>query len=331
MEKKIERFTQLHRSLKAARFGKTVDELADEVGVSRATIYRDLDFLKSVLGAPIDMVDGKHRYARDEAAAFELPGFWFSAEEMYALVLTRQIVGGQLAGTAVSPSDDDVDYSMLGSSLDAAQARIGELLGEQAKQLQRLKVLRHNSRRINERIFRVTSAALLERKVLRIEYRPRSTEDLSWRAVHPQRLIHYRDNWYLDAFDETRNALRSFSLDRISSAMMLEQRCQDLADEDLDRGLNSGYGIFKGESTQKAVIRFSAHAARWAAEESWHQEQVVKFLTDGSFELTVPYSNGRELLMDVLRYGPDAEIIGPVSLREQMRSWLTLTAENYAL
>ena len=52
-------------------------------------------------------------------------------------------------------------------------------------------------------------------------------------------------------------------------------------------------------------------------------------MSDGRFELKVPYANVRELLMDVLRYGPDAEIVGPVALREQMRILLSLTADGY--
>jgi predicted DNA-binding transcriptional regulator YafY len=43
----------------------------------------------------------------------------------------------------------------------------------------------------------------------------------------------------------------------------------------------------------------------------------------------VPYSAPRELLMDILHYGPDAEIVEPASLREQMKSMLELAVSNY--
>jgi predicted DNA-binding transcriptional regulator YafY len=360
VDKKIERVTLLHRVLKAARMGRTIDELEAELGVSRATVYRDLDFLREVLGAPLNVDDQRRwRYARDEQAPFELPGLWLNAEELYALVLTRQIVEGtkkaphlhsvtssislasatqqtsssQQGSVDVAGADEyeDRDESLLGASLAAAQNRIEKLLGEKAVNLKRLRVLRHNHRRVDERVFRSIAAATLERRPLRFGYRARSTDEPTTRTVHPQRLVHYRDNWYLDAFDDTREALRSFALDRVSDVKLLEGAAKELQDSELDAALTTGYGIFSGAARNTATILFSAHAARWAAEERWHTQQLGKFLNDGRFELKVPYSNGRELLMDVLRYGPDAEITAPIALREQMRSLLTLTSESYGL
>jgi predicted DNA-binding transcriptional regulator YafY len=306
--------------------------LEAETGVSRSTLYRDLEFLRDVLGAPLSTDEQKRwRYARDETAPFELPGIWLNAEELYALVLSRQIVEGSGRRANAAEGEADEEYSLLGASLAAAQERIEKLLGDKAVNLKRLRVLRHNHRRVDERVFRAIATGTLERRALRFGYRARSTEEPTTRTVHPQRLVHYRDNWYLDAFDETRSALRSFALDRISHAALLESAAKDIPEAELDAALTTGYGIFSGAARNTASILFSAHAARWAAEERWHAQQVGKFLSDGRFELKVPYSNGRELLMDVLRYGPDAEITAPVSLREQMRSLLTLTSESYGL
>ena len=77
------------------------------------------------------------------------------------------------------------------------------------------------------------------------------------------------------------------------------------------------------------MVRFSAHAARWVADEHWHSQQQGLWLADGRYELKVPYSNSRELLMDVLKYGPDAEVVSPVSLREEMKIMLQLAIGSY--
>ena len=58
-------------------------------------------------------------------------------------------------------------------------------------------------------------------------------------------------------------------------------------------------------------------------------EDVESVLPDGRFERKVPYSAPRELLMDILHYGPDAEIVEPAVLREQMKSMLQLAVSNY--
>ncbi|MBP7624610.1 MAG: WYL domain-containing protein, partial [Xanthomonadales bacterium] len=118
-------------------------------------------------------------------------------------------------------------------------------------------------------------------------------------------------------------------LDRMRDAEVLDARADDVQEVDLDGHLASSYGIFSGPPKAWATIRFSPKASRWVADERWHSKQEGRFLDDGRYELRVPYSNARELLMDVLRYGPDAEIVAPVPLREEAKIQLQLAISNY--
>jgi predicted DNA-binding transcriptional regulator YafY len=170
---------------------------------------------------------------------------------------------------------------------------------------------------------------VLERQVLAFEYRARSTDAPSKREVSPQRLTHYRDNWYLDAWDHGREGLRSFALDRIHQPKPATTRAKDVPESELDQHLASSYGIFSGAPKAWATIRFSPHAARWVADEHWHSKQEGRHLPDGGYELKLPYSNPKELLMDVLKYGPDAEILEPSSLRNEARILLQLALSAY--
>jgi predicted DNA-binding transcriptional regulator YafY len=314
---RIERIAKLHRLLSVARRGLSADKLKDDLQCSRATLYRDVAFLRDALGAPIEHDAAQHlfHYNRDEAP-FELPGLWLSADEIYALMLAKQVLQRTGAG-------------LLGDALGRFQPRIEALLGDKANELSRVRVLRQAARKLDENLFRLVANALLERRVIHFVYKARSTEQSLKRMAHPQRLTHYRDNWYLDAWDDQRGALRSFALDRIRDASMSEEIARNVADEELDAHLSGGYGIFSGTAKDVATILFSQHAARWVAEERWHSQQQGKFLADGSFELKVPYSNARELLMDVLRYGPDAQVIAPIALREQMSAMLSLASGQY--
>ena len=172
-------------------------------------------------------------------------------------------------------------------------------------------------------------AAGVERKQLSFDYRARSTDEKTRRIVSPQRVTHYRGNWYLDALDHDREALRSFSVDRIATARMQDAPAQDVPDGELNDHLAGSYGIFSGAPKGWATIVFNPKIARWVADEHWHSQQQDRFLPDGRFERKVPYSAPRELLMDILHYGPDAEIVEPASLREQMKSMLQLAVSNY--
>ncbi|QCU72357.1 YafY family transcriptional regulator [Luteimonas yindakuii] len=318
---RYERILALHRTLRNSRYPVTVARLQDELGCSRATVYRDLAFLRDALMAPI-VGDGEagFRYDAAEADRFELPGLWLSSDELHALLAAQQLLSRSGGG-------------MLSNALAPLQQRIEKLLDEHSSGRQwpvdRVRVIPHRSRRMDEQAFRFVCSAVLERKQLSFEYRARSTDEKTRRTVSPQRITHYRGNWYLDAWDHGREALRSFSVDRVGGARVLDAVARDIDEAELDRHLAGSYGIFSGEPKGWATIRFNARAARWVADEHWHSQQQGRVLPDGGYELRVPYSSPRELLMDVLHYGADAEIVEPASLREQARSLLALALSNY--
>jgi predicted DNA-binding transcriptional regulator YafY len=103
----------------------------------------------------------------------------------------------------------------------------------------------------------------------------------------------------------------------------------DLPDADLDRALGAGYGIFAGEDTQTAVLRFTPESARWVADEVWHSRQVGRIEADGSYVLELPYSRETELVMDLLRHGAGVEVLGPPALRERVAEELAEAAGQY--
>lgn len=318
---RIERIHALHRILTAARYPVTVQRLQEDLECSRATVYRDLAYLRDYLMAPVvGNGEAGFRYDTSEGDRFELPGLWLSSEELHALLAAQQLLmrsGGGVLSNALAP----------------LQQRIEKLLDEHAGgrrlPVERVRVIPHRTRRQDETAFRTVATAVLDRKRLTFEYRARSTDERTRRSVSPQRLTHYRENWYLDAWDHERDALRSFSVDRISAARIGEEPARDVADDELDQHLASSYGIFSGAPKGWATILFSAKAARWVADEHWHSQQQGRFLPDGRYELKVPYSAGRELLMDVMHYGNDAEIVEPVVLREQAKTMLELALSNY--
>ena len=88
---------------------------------------------------------------------------------------------------------------------------------------------------------------------------------------------------------------------------------------------------FIAESMIRRRLCFSLERARWVADERWHPQQVGQYLTDGRYELRVPYRDERELVMDILRHGEDVEVVAPVALRESFIARLheALTAYNH--
>ncbi|MGQ0544264.1 MAG: WYL domain-containing protein [Betaproteobacteria bacterium] len=93
--------------------------------------------------------------------------------------------------------------------------------------------------------------------------------------------------------------------------------------------LGAGYGIFAGKKVEWATLRFTPEAARWVAAQSWHPKQRSRFEEDGSYVLELPYSEDRELLMEILKFGADVEVLAPASLRSRVAASLAGAASRY--
>ncbi|HEX8962664.1 MAG TPA: WYL domain-containing protein [Rhodocyclaceae bacterium] len=299
--------------------------LAEKLGVSRATIKRDLEYLRNRLNAPIvwDREQGGYRFAEPERGAgkYELPGLWFNASEIHALLTMQQLLVNLDAG------------GLLGPHIQPLLARLAGLLGtadDPREEIdKRIRIIGVAGRRMALEHFSVVGSALLRRKRLRLEYYVRSRDEVTRREVSPQRLVHYRENWYLDAWCHEREELRSFSLDAVRQATLLEAEALNIAERKLDEVLGSGYGIFSGRKVEWAKLRFTPQRARWVATEQWHPRQKGKFVADGSYLLELPYSDTRELLMDVLKFGADVEVLGPAGLRKQVMEALNASLDRY--
>ena len=257
---RTERIALLHGLLTRNRYGLSNDRLMQESACSRSTLYRDLSFMRDSLGAPL-VHEGDPariwRYVHRESGAFQLPGVWLSADELYALMLAQEVLQRSGAG-------------LLSQALGPLQPRIHKLLGDKARRLHRLRVLRTQARQGNQTVFRIVTEAVLEGRQLRFIYQARSTQEERERQVSPQRLTHHRHNWYLDAWDSQQNRLRRFALDRIRKPALTEEAAIELPAAQLDTHQAAGYGIFAGPIIATAVIRFTPHAARWIADVHWH-------------------------------------------------------------
>ena len=306
---KFDRIFLIHQILAGRKTPIGLAELKARLECSKPTVHRLIAEMRDFLGAPIAFDRARPGYAyrqEGEQGPYQLPGLWFNAQELQALLLFERLLG------ALEPG-------LLSEHLRPLERRLSDLiahrrlgLGEAAR---RVRVLGMAARSVGAH-FQVLAGALLQRRRLRLVYRSRGRDETTVREVSPQRLVHYRDNWYLDAWCHRRRALRSFSVERVRQATELEGACEDIAESELEEHFGSAYGIFAGKATKTAVLRFTATRARWVADERWHPRQIGQFRTDGSYELRIPYRDERELVMDILRHGGEVHVVEPAALRE---------------
>ncbi|MBL8333578.1 MAG: WYL domain-containing protein [Rubrivivax sp.] len=299
--------------------------LLQELEVSRATLKRDLEFLRSRLGAPIEYdahVNGYRLREGWRGDRHELPGLWFDERELYGLLMAHQLL-----------SELDTD-GVLGRHLQPLLERIHQMLARSDTDahalLQRVRIISPAKRPAPGLFFQRVSAALLERRRLHMRYLTRGRREVSERDVSPQRLVHYRGTWYLDAWCHTRERLLRFALDAIEAAELLEQRALEIPPAQVQAEMDAGYGIYAGGERRWARLRFQPQAAQWASREQWHPEQQGQWLGDGCYELRLPYVDEAELAMDLLRQGAEVQVLEPPTLRDQVARRHAEAAALYA-
>ena len=286
-------------------------DLQSELEISRATLKRDLQYLRDRLGAPIvyDVAANGYRLGSTAGGAtlqvrHELPGVWFSENEIHALLTMQQLLAGL--------DDDGVIARHLQPLTDKLQGMLGAETGESRELTRRVKVIGTAHRRAPSRFFELVGSALVRRQRLWLRYYKRSDRSHSEREVSPQRLVNYRNTWYLDAWCHSSDALRRFALDAVREARVVAGKARRVALRDLESQLDAGYGIYGGSGAKLrwATLHFNAEAAQWVANEEWHSEQKTRWLPDGRYELQVPYGETTELAMDILRHGDSVMVVG---------------------
>lgn len=319
---RFDRIYEIHRLLSGARRAVTPARIDEALECSPATRKRIIHNMRLFLNAPIvyDREQQGYRYETGtDGGMYELPGLWFNASELHALLAMRELLS-------------NVQPGMLDEQLSPIANRIHGLLDivrpgdKDISQCIRIIGIAH---RAPGRHFQTIAGAIVQGRRLTIEYRSRVNGEISIRDVSPQRLIHYRDNWYLDAWCHLRNDLRSFAVEEIVLAKAGTPAAITVSDQLLKQHFSSAYGIFAGAADKTAVLRFCTPRARWVAREQWHPEQTGEWLDDNHYELRVPYGNPTELVMDILRHGNFVEVIAPASLRKAVKRQLRAALDAY--
>lgn len=311
---RLERFYKIDQLL-AERTVVPREQFIRELEVSLATFKRDLEYMRDRFNAPVvwDADERGYRYEKSATGGrrFALPGLWFSEQELVALVMMQQLLENVDQGSLISPH------------LAPIRARLDAMLGAgdstTAEMRKRIRLISMASRKQSPLHFSDIGAALFKRRRIEVTYHSRAKDENTQRELSPQRLVHYRDNWYLDAWCHMRDGLRGFSLDGIQSVQLLDKKAVDVSMKSLDQFLASSYGIFAGNPQYRAKLRFTPERARWVASETWHPQQASRFDSDGYYLLEFPYSDDRELLLDILRHGGAVEVLAPAALRAKVR------------
>ncbi|HWP98912.1 MAG TPA: transcriptional regulator [Vicinamibacterales bacterium] len=313
------------RTLDAARYGVTIQALADDLKVSTRTIRRDLDALAAA-GFPIysQRVDGTTRWKLSARPFQALTGVGFSIVELGALYLSRSLLIA-LAGTP------------FGRDLERALEKLAAVLPQRMKgYLDRLPLVvtakaaprkRHDERRTRELVARLLEASLHQRRV-QMRYHSFSSRRVKEYVVDPYRLVYAHGGLYLSAYVERYGQIRAFALERIRGATLLDERFEPRPGADSDPFTHS-LGAHSGNPV-RVEIDFDRSIAEYIREREWHPSQRLTDRPDGGVRLALDVALDNTLRSWILSFGPLARVVSPRSLVEEVVERIEEMRERYA-
>jgi predicted DNA-binding transcriptional regulator YafY len=285
-------------------------DVADKFEISERTAYRDFDFVRDQMRAPIEFDRREGTWILKDRD-FQLPELALSSGELMALCFAEKVLE-QYRGT---PFERDLE-----SAFRKLQDRFPEEISVRPHELEATLSLDLGPIAAPDpELFRALIDALLQRRAVSVRYRSLSGGRTSDRVVEPYRLYNLRGSWYMAARDQGRRQVRDFALPRVEAVRVLGERYQIPESWTFERYMKGSFRIEKGGTPTLVQIRFAPRQAPWIREKAWHPTARIRDTQGGGCILTMRVAGLGEVKSWVLQFGAEAEVLKPHALRLAVR------------
>lgn len=323
--KKYSQAARLHDIIRLieSRHGISIEELAEESGVNRRTIHRDLNAISDA-GYPLTAEwCGDRKLYRFITGFKDVPPVSFSLQELLTLYFLRSSLD-ILQGT---PFHDD-----LAAIFRKVNSVLPPRYAAHLERISRITVPLLQGRRDYRRAAHILTElrqALLYQNRVTITYHTPSRQGGEEYSVDPYTLVFYKGGLYLLGFAHNRQAVRTFAVERIDSLETSRERFEIPDEYHPEELFQRAFGIVS-EEPLSVRVRFAPAIAHAIAERNWHPSQKLERLPDGGVELSFSAGGRLEILSWVLSYGSMAELLEPAELRAELARATSAMAALYA-
>jgi predicted DNA-binding transcriptional regulator YafY len=301
---------RLYQHLIEHRSAQSSAQICAHLGISPASFKRALNTLREHMGVTVYApMHGGYRIDARDKKLININNHWLAPEDITLLLQGYQLLH------ALSKN------SHLMHLMKPVLSKITRMVdGEEASDTSYFEIISPHERINNGQHVPLLVQALQSGQQVQMDYDARSSGQ-STRHISPQKLIRYRENWYVLAYCHSRQALRTFACERIQNPQLAQHARHAVAPETLRQFIDSSYGIFGGPKKFTAQITFLPSIAPWIQDEVWHPEQTLVANSDGTVQLHLPIGdNYSEITMDLMRYAKHIQTIAPEALRQQYLS-----------
>jgi len=281
-------------------------DLAIKFSISERQAHRDIEHLKKHYQVPLAYDRQRHGYYYTEKIApIRISSVHLTESEILSLILARQV-----ARELRLPLED----TAFEKSLKEMQQRLKSIIAEDVDPDSILWVRSNRRLPLDKNVFLPLLKGCLKRQRVLILHAPQDGRKAEERKVEPLHFFYYKDSWHLFGFCMLRNDYRDFNISRIKNSEVLDETFP-IREDYKGAEYFEHYGVFQKGCTTYVKLRFTQRVAPFVREEIWHVDQEQICNDDGSLDLIVPVASYEEIEMEILRYGPDVEVLEPDDLR----------------
>jgi proteasome accessory factor B len=323
------RYTQagrLHDIIRTieARHGVTLEELAEEAGVTHRTVHRDLAAIQEAGYPLVSEWEGRRKVYRFLTRFRDVPPITFTLHELLTLSFLRTQTAF-LAGTPLARDMESI-FRKVNSVLPPRYAAHLERAAHATLPLfQGRRDYRHLSRELE-----AIQEALLYQYRLLLRYRPQGAGEPQEYLLDPYTLAFYKGGLYLLGYAHNRRALRTFALERLASVKLLKERFEIREELSPEEHLKDAFGIVEEEASE-VVVRFAPELVPAVEGRLWHPTQTMERQPDGGIILSFRAGGRREIVSWLLSYGPGAQLLAPEELRREVAEAVGRMATSYGV
>jgi len=305
--KRVGRLLKLLQTLQAGS-GQNADAMAKVCGVSRRTIFRDLETLRDA-GVPLDFDREADRYSI--ASSFFLPPTNFTAEEALSIIA--------LAGEMGSSHGLPFYQPARRAALKLESSFPGPLRQELQTLTQAIRINLEPTNPLEDKleIYQQLVDSIANRRVVRIDYESLTELETITTKLRLYHLLFSHRSWYAIGRSSLHREVRIFNLGRIATLKTLKGKYVVPRSFNLNQYLGNAWSIMNGPGDDhNVIVRFKPMVARNVSEVVWHKTQKLDFQDDGYMDFYVRVSGLSEIAWWILGYGDQAEVVKPVKLRK---------------
>lgn len=307
------RLRQIEEILVLHPDGMRAIDLAEEVGVDRRTVYRDVEFLCEQ-GVPVWQKDG--RFGINRTSYISTVNLTF--HEAIALML---------AGLLLSRTIDERNPHAMTALRKLAMTLPRPFTPHLKRAADRVLANQEGQRQIA--VLEALAEGWGTGHKVRIGYRSPRSGQLRERLLAPYALEPTPSGIYVIGHDDWANDMRTFKLDRLETAVVTPRKFTIPETFDLEAHLASGWRIMAGDTISEVVLQFTPEVTPHIYERQWHPTQKLERLENGGCLLKVQVAQPEEMQPFIRSWGAQVKVLAPEWLRDQIAAELYLAAQQY--